>query len=110
MQNANARLKNQNTLYGINNQVAGWKDKVWRNNVADKWNRKYQYGQSLVGAGNQNLTGGIDQLAAGGLMYGMSGGLGGARAAGGNYQLQGQGYYAPNAGSSYNSSDYQLPG
>lgn len=75
VKNAEARLKNENTLYGINNNVARWKDKVWQNNVKDKWDRKYQYGMSLLGAGNQNLTGGLDQIAAGGLRYGASGGF-----------------------------------
>ena len=65
--NANARLKNQNTLYGINNNVASWKNKVWQNNVKDPWNRKYQYGMSLLGAGNQNVTTGADQIGAGGI-------------------------------------------
>ncbi len=75
--NANARLQNQKTLYGINNQVGNWKDKVWNNNVKDVWNRKYQYGQSLLGAGNQNLTTGINQGVAGVLQYGSQGGFGG---------------------------------
>jgi len=65
--NAKARINNENTLYKINQNVAGWKDKVWGNNVRDKWNRKYKYGMSLLGAGNQNASNGTDQLLAGGV-------------------------------------------
>ena len=52
--NANARQKNLNTL-------ASWKDKVWQNNVKGKYQQQYNYGMGLVGQGNQNLYGGIDQ-------------------------------------------------
>lgn len=74
--NSQARLQNQKTLYGINNNIAGWKDKVWGNNVRDKWNRKYQYAMSLLGAGNQNFTSGIDGVIGAGLEYagGQNGG------------------------------------
>jgi len=64
---ANARMNNEKTLYGVNNTVGSWKDKVWRNNVKDKWDRKYQYGMSLLGMGNQNKANGTDQLLAGGV-------------------------------------------
>jgi hypothetical protein len=78
--NAQARLQNQNTLYGVNNNVAGWKHRLFQNNVADKWNRKYQYAMSLLGAGNQNASTGIDQFAAGGMrgLQGMNFGGGGS--------------------------------
>ena len=62
--NANARIQNQKTLYGINNNVASWKDKIWQNNINNPWQRKYQYGMGLLGIGNQNFTSGIDTLAA----------------------------------------------
>ena len=73
---ANARMQNQKTLYGINNQVGNWRDKIWQNNVNNPWNRKYQYGMSLKGMGNQNLTTGIDQIAGAGALFGGSGGFG----------------------------------
>ena len=73
--NANARMQNERTLYGINNQVGNWRDKVWQNNVNNVWNRKYQYANSLLGAGNQNATTGIDQIAGAGALYGGSGGF-----------------------------------
>lgn len=61
--NANARQQNQFRL-------AGWKDKVWQNNVKDKYNRDYAYGMGLLGQGNQNLYNGIDQGIAGAGMIG----------------------------------------
>lgn len=63
--NSKARLQNQNTLYGINSQVAGYRDKQWKNNIKDKYDRDYSYAQGLLAAGNQNLTGGADKLASG---------------------------------------------
>lgn len=69
---ANARVQNERALYGINNNVASWKNKIWANNVRDKWNRKYQYGMSLLGSGNQNSANGTDQLLAG-TLSGLSG-------------------------------------
>jgi hypothetical protein len=73
--NANARMQNQRTLYGINNQVGQWQNNVWQNNVNAPYMRKYQYANSLLGSGNQNLTTGLDQLGAAGVQYGMSGGF-----------------------------------
>lgn len=60
-QDASLRLQNQRNLMNVNNQLAGWKDKVWQNNVLNKYNRDYAYGMGLVGMGNQNLMSGIDQ-------------------------------------------------
>lgn len=73
--NAKARIGNEGTLMKVNNQVAGWRDKVWNNNVKQPWERKYQYGMSVLGSGNQNATTGIDQLAGAGALYGGSGGF-----------------------------------
>jgi len=73
--NANARMQNERTLYGINNQVGSWRDKVWQNNVNNPYMRKYQYANSLLGAGNQNATTGVDQIAGAGALYGGSGGF-----------------------------------
>jgi len=79
--NANARLKNQNTLYGINNQVAGYKDKAFQINQMQPYEQDRSYALGLLGAGNQNLTGGIDKLASGALM-GIGGGRGGTTRSG----------------------------
>src|SRR6185503_16235538 len=56
----NAEARQQNQL-----RLASWKDKVWQNNVKGKYNQQYNYGMGLLGAGNQNLVGGIDQGLAG---------------------------------------------
>jgi hypothetical protein len=107
--NAQARMQNEKTLYGINNNVAGWKQNVWKNNVLDKWNRKYQYANSLLGVGNQNFVGGIDQVL-GGVGTAVGGfGAGGGTSNGGvpadisylNYQKPWQ---------TQTGLDYQLPG
>lgn len=64
-QDASLRLQNQRNLMNVNNQLAGWKDKVWQNNVLNKYNRDYAYGMGLVGMGNQNFIGGVDQALSG---------------------------------------------
>ncbi len=80
---ANARSQNQQNLYGVNNQVGQWENNVW------DWNKRQKYLQTassvraLMGAGDQNLYGGIDRLASGGLMAGgslLKGGGGGVSA------------------------------
>lgn len=62
---ARQRIANQNNLMNVNNRLASWKDKVWQNNIKDKYNRDYAYGMGLVGQGNQNLYSGIDQYLGG---------------------------------------------
>lgn len=58
---ARQKIANQNNLMNVNNRLAGWKDKIWQNNVKEKYNRDYSYGMGLLGAGNQNVASGIDQ-------------------------------------------------
>jgi len=86
---ANARNQNQRTLIGVNNQVGNWKNKVWQNNVGDKWARKYQYAMSLLGSGNQNATTGVNQLVGAGALYGGMGGFDGGAGGGGGAELTG---------------------
>lgn len=64
--NAEMRLQNQRTLYNINNQVAGYRDKAWDWNTREKYDRNYNYGMALKGAANQNIIGGFDKLISGG--------------------------------------------
>lgn len=64
--NAKQRLANEQTLMNVNNQVAGWRDKVWDWNTRQKYIRDYNYAMALKGQGNQNLYSGLDKLAAGG--------------------------------------------
>lgn len=81
---ANAKLSNERNLMGVNNQVAGWKDKLFQQNVMDKYNRDYNYRMGEQGAGNQNLTGGADKILAGlfGGNFGGGGGLFSKKSAG----------------------------
>ncbi len=88
---AAARANNQKALYGINNLVGNWQDKIWQNNVNNPYMRQYQYAQSLLGTGNQNAVTGLDQIGATGALYASgsrnstSGGGGGST----NYGLTG---------------------
>lgn len=63
---ANAQARQQNQL-----RLAGYRDKAWDWNKKQKYQTDYNYAMNLLGAGNQNLVGGIDKLfAGGGLMAG----------------------------------------
>lgn len=72
---ANARMQNEKVLFGANNNLASWRNKVWQNNVGDKWARKYSYANSLLGIGNQNAMTGINQFIGAGALYGGTGGF-----------------------------------
>lgn len=74
VKDAQARMNNQQQLYGVNSQVAGFRDKAFNLNQMQPYLDNRNYYQSLLGAGNQNLTGGIDKAASGiGLLIGGSG-------------------------------------
>lgn len=62
---ANARMQNQKTLYGQNAIMGQYKDKAFQINQMQPFQEKQQYAQSLLGAGNQNLIGGIDKALGG---------------------------------------------
>lgn len=77
---ANARMQNRKTLYDVGSQTAQYRDKAYQINQLQPWQRKYSYAQQLLGAGNQNFTGGLEKLIGGGiglLAGGGSGGIGG---------------------------------
>lgn len=74
-EDAQNRIINKRNLQSVNNNYGQWQDKVWQNNIKDKYQRDYDYAMSLKGAGNTNVTSGIDSLlAAGGTA--LSGGMG----------------------------------
>lgn len=75
-QDAQMRVNNEGQLINVNNQVAGWKSRLFDQNVRQKWLRQYSQMQNQLGAGNQNTTGGIDKLFAAGGEYGAGGGFG----------------------------------
>lgn len=56
---AQQKIANEKTLYGINQDVAGYKDKKWAAEK-DTYDRDYNYAMSLKGAGNQSILNGID--------------------------------------------------
>lgn len=65
-QDAQARMQNQRTLYGVGNTTSQYRDKAFNINQMQPYQQKYNYAQSLLGAGNQNFTSGLDKLVAGG--------------------------------------------
>jgi hypothetical protein len=81
VKNAQARMDNERQLYGINSEVAGYRDKEFNINQMQPYNEKYNYYQSLLGAGNQNLMGGVDKIlgGAGSFLGAGSGGGGGKK-------------------------------
>lgn len=54
---AQMRNQNQRTLMGVNSQIGGYQNQ--------KYQADYNYGQSLIGAGNENIYGAADSLLAG---------------------------------------------
>lgn len=64
-QSAQIRRQNQQTLYNVGNTTAQYRDKAWNTNQLQPWQRKYNYGMQLLGAGNQNLTGGLEKFLGG---------------------------------------------
>lgn len=56
---AQQKIANEKTLYGINQDVAGYKDKKWAAEK-DTYDRDYNYAMSLKGVGNQSILNGID--------------------------------------------------
>jgi hypothetical protein len=74
--NAQARIANQRNLMNVNNQVAGYRDKAFNWNQKNKYLQNYNYAMGLIGAGNQNLVGGIDKYLTGGLKAAGMGGQG----------------------------------
>lgn len=64
-QDAQIRRRNQQTLYNVGNTTAQYRDKAWNTNELQPWQRKYNYGMQLLGAGNQNFTGGLEKILGG---------------------------------------------
>ena len=53
----NAKARQQNQL-----RLAGYQDKQWQINQNQPYQRNYNYGMQLLGAGNQNEAGALDTL------------------------------------------------
>lgn len=100
VKNAQQRVLNQNNLQTVNNQVGQWQDKIWDNNVKQKYIQSYNYAMGLIGAGNNNIQSGVDKglagiagtgAAAAGVTPAQYGGYGGGY---GGYNSYGGGYSA----------------
>ncbi len=73
-QDAVMRMQNQRTLYGINSRIGQYRDKAFEINKMQPYQRDYDYAMGLLGAGNQNLMGGLEKLVAGaGQLYSDNG-------------------------------------
>lgn len=77
-QNAAARHQNQLGLIGVNNTTAQWKDRVFDWNEKQKYIQNQNYAMGLLGAGNQNIYGGVDKLLGGAFQAYGSGAFNGA--------------------------------
>lgn len=78
VKDAQARMANQQKLYGILGQTAQYRDKAFDINKMQPYERDYNYYQSLLGAGNQNLLAGADKFIGGaGMLLSGAGGSGG---------------------------------
>lgn len=75
-QDAQMRVNNEGQLINVNNQVAGWKSRLFDQNVRQRWLRQFQQKTQELGAGNANAVAGADSLIAAGGEYGASGGFG----------------------------------
>lgn len=104
VQNAKMKVQNMQGLMNANSQVAGYRDKAFQLNKLQPYNENRAYAMSLLGAGNQNIAGGID-TALGGFVnqYAFGGGSG---LFGGGRRRSGAGvgssdYYGLNSGTDY---------
>lgn len=65
VKDAQARMSNQQKLYGVLGQTAQYRDKAFDINKMQPYQRDYGYNMSLLGQGNQNLLAGADKLLGG---------------------------------------------
>lgn len=62
---------NRQTLYNVGGQTAAYRDRAFDINQMQPYNQKRNYAMSLMGAGNQNIMGGLDRVLGGvGMMVG----------------------------------------
>jgi hypothetical protein len=76
---AQARMNNLKTLYSVSGQTAGYKDKAFHINKMQPYTQNFNYYNSLLAAGNQNLLAGADKILGGAtsILFGSGGGNGG---------------------------------
>jgi hypothetical protein len=59
------RVDNEGRLINVNNNIAGWKSKLFDINKRKPYEEQRNYAYGLLGAGNSNIMAGIDQGTAG---------------------------------------------
>ena len=59
---AQQRINNEKTLYGVNSQVAAVKRDIYNKDTRNQYWNKYQYAMSLMGQGNANEMQGAQQV------------------------------------------------
>lgn len=77
---ANARLQNEGRFQNANTVVGNWKNKIWDNNIKQKYIKDYNYAMGLLGMGNANEAKALDQFGQSAVMAGgavSGGGFGG---------------------------------
>lgn len=104
-QDAIMRQQNQRALYGINSQVAQYRDKAFDINKMQPYQRDYGYAMGLLGAGNQNLLSGADRLLAGGGQF-IDSLSGGGSSSGKRKQQSPGGAYGSGYSQEYGNSPY----
>jgi hypothetical protein len=73
---AGMRVSNEGKLMAVNNNIAGWKSRLFDSNVRQKWLRQYNQMMNQEGAGNANIVAGIDKIGAAAGGYAAMGGFG----------------------------------
>lgn len=76
---ASARVANEKQLYGINAQYGNYENSAFNWNQKNKYEENRQYGMQLLGAGNQNFTGGLDKIGGALALFAGSGGFRGRK-------------------------------
>lgn len=66
VKDAQARMSNQQQLYGVNSQVGQYRDKAFNINRMQPYTEDKNYYNNLLASGNQNLLAGADKFIAGG--------------------------------------------
>lgn len=107
VKDAQARMANQQQLYGINSQVGQYRDKAFNINKMQPYQEDKNYYMNLLASGNQNLLGGADKLLGGGanLLFGGAGGGSSRKMKTPNSVSEPTYYNGYNSGSDY--SDFQ---
>lgn len=82
---AEMRRQNLDRLLGANKDIASYRDRLFDWNQKNKYLQNYQYGQSLVGAGNAGMFSGADKILSG-LTQGYANGLFSGRSGGSTVQ------------------------